>query len=208
MSYNLVRKGGSVILVKKFRDGGGKVKEHYISSLGVMDDATFKNIRQRCYEHPQNKRAEFCLRSGLVKEVADDIPRRKAPTGDIREQPVKKERKPKKSKKPKKGVIEEIPDDRPEKQSVVLKKISIKGMSLARYKTIRAKKEAITDRINDIEARIKDQAIYLKHYKKRIGDFSKSEKQMRIEEAAGYENYETEGRKAIKILKKQRSEVR
>ena len=101
MSYNIVRKGESVVLVKKFRDGDGKVREQYISSLGVMTDVQFKDFRQRCYEHPQDRRIDFCIRSGKVVETEKDIPRRKAPTGDIREQPIKKEKKVKKAKKTK-----------------------------------------------------------------------------------------------------------
>lgn len=101
MSYNLVRKGESVVLVKKFRDADGKVREQYITSLGVMTDVEFKDFRQRCYEYPQDRRIDFCLRSGRAIEVAKDIPRRAVPTGDIREQLVKKEKRVRKVRKPK-----------------------------------------------------------------------------------------------------------
>jgi hypothetical protein len=99
MSYNLVKKGDSVVLVKKFRDADGKVREQYITSVGVMTDAEFKDFRERCYEHPQEQRIDFCMRSGRMEEVAKDVPRRKAPVGDIREQPEKKEKRVKKEKK-------------------------------------------------------------------------------------------------------------
>ena len=99
MSYNIVRKGDSVVLVKKFRDADGKVKENYITSLGTMTDPEFKDFKERCYEHPQEQRIDFCMRSGRMKEIPEDIPRRKAPIGDIREPKVKKEKRAKKEKK-------------------------------------------------------------------------------------------------------------
>ena len=202
MAFNIVRKKKTVCLVSKGREG-----ESYLCSFGTMSDIDFKAFQQQVHDLPQEDRVEYCMRTKMMKEESDDTPRRKAPTGDIREQPVKKEKRVKKAKKQIEKEIIEV-DDRPKKQSVILKKEMIAGMPLQKYKTISAKKTAITERITDIESHITDQAIYLKHYKKRMSGMAKSEKQMRIDEASRYENYKIEGMKAIKILKKQRSELR
>lgn len=202
MAYNIVRKGNTVCLVSKGRGG-----EHYLASFGSMPDAEFKAFQKDVHDLPQEDRIAYCTRTKKMIEQAEDMPRRKAPTGDIREQPIKKE---KKVRKQKKTVEKEIiaMDDRPKTQSTTLEKETIEGMPLHKFKTLKAKKDAITSRITEIEDHIKDQSIYLKHYKKRMDGLSKSEKQMRVDEANRYKTYKVEGMKAIKILRKQRSEVR
>lgn len=263
MSYNIVKKGKSTVLVHKFRDPNNpnKVVEKYLLSMGTQTDARHKEIRSQVNELAQEDRINFCQRSGLVIEVPEDVPRRKVATGDIREQPIKKERTknfttcpmcgssnikfvdtttdkkgygrvdtslcvdcgalagfdtserekiPKKARKKSIKVeeVKEMVDTRPKKQSVVLKSVKPVGMPVEKYKTLSARKEAVTERITLIKDRIKDQEIYLKHYKSRQGGLSKSEKQMRVDEAERYKTYKIEGRKAIKILRKQRSELR
>jgi len=210
MSYNIVKKGGSTVLVQKYRDhnNNNKVVEKYLLSMGVQTDAQHKEIRRQVNELAQEDRIKFCQHSGLVVEVKEDIPRRKAPTGDIREPTPKKERKTRKVKaKVVKEVVKPL-DMRPTRQSVVLKREAIAGMPVRKYKTLQAKKTAITSRIKDINAHITDQAIYLKHYKSKLGGLSKSEHQMRTNEAERYQTYKVEGTKAIKILQKQRSELK
>ena len=204
MAYNIVRKGKSTVLVKK-----GRGYEHYICSFGVMTDMEFKSFQQQIHDLPQENRIAYCMKSGLIREVAEDIPRRKAPTGDIREQPVKKEKKAKKvMKEANEDIKEVISDYIPLKHSVILKSEKIEGINVSQIKTSGDKKKAITKRIDMIESKIEDSKIYLKTYKARQGRLSKSEQQMRKNEADYLESYVTEGNKALTILKKQRSEIR
>ena len=187
----------------------GRGYEHYICSFGVMTDMEFKSFQQQIHDLPQENRIAYCMKSGLIREVAEDIPRRKAPTGDIREQPVKKEKKAKKvMKEANEDIKEVISDYIPLKHSVILKSEKIEGINVSQIKTSGDKKKAITKRIDMIESKIEDSKIYLKTYKARQGRLSKSEQQMRKNEADYLESYVTEGNKALTILKKQRSEIR
>lgn len=104
MAYNVVVKGKSVALVDKHRDHDGKVKEKYLLGLGVMTDSEFKSFRSQVHELAQEDRVNYCMRSKRVVEVSSDIPRTKAPTGRIPEEPkpkqtVKKARKANKAKR-------------------------------------------------------------------------------------------------------------
>lgn len=205
MSYNLVRKGESVILVKKFRNGEGKVKEQYITSLGVMNDAEFKNIKQRCYEYPQDKRVAFCLQSGLVKEVAEDIPRRKVQTRDIREQPIKKERKPRKQRTVKEQKQEWLryPETGyraihdPERAEHALKKVERPMMS----------KEQIDTRIGLIKKDIKFSKEVIAQ-KQKVKIFTATQRASVHEAIEYHQSVIDAGTQAIKILKKQKKEMK
>lgn len=100
MSYNIVKKGDSTVIVQKYRENG-KVREKYIGSLGVLDEIQFKNIRSRVHELPQEKRVDYCLHNNLIVEVDESIPRRKS--GSFTPEEVVKEKKAraKRTKKPK-----------------------------------------------------------------------------------------------------------
>lgn len=61
MSFNIVKKKhGSVVLVEKFRDEQGKVKEKYITSVGVMGKTEFLEFRKMINSLPQNERLRYC----------------------------------------------------------------------------------------------------------------------------------------------------
>jgi hypothetical protein len=212
MAINIVWKGKSACVVEK----GRNISERYICSLGTLTAAEMNEKRNLLKKIPQDKRERAVLENWNIvdRDTTDqypDMPRRKAPTGDIREQPEKKQKKVRKTKKahptPKVLIIEDI---RPLKQSVTDQVLSYSkyGMDVSQIKTRGAKITAIDTRINKINAQIKDQEIYLKHYKDRMGNLTTSEKQMRRDEAEKYKNYNTEGRKAIAILKRQKANVR
>ena len=204
MSYNIVKKGESTVLVKKFRDGEGKVRENYITSFGVMTDEEFKDFRKQVHELSQETRIAFCMRSGRVKEVPTDVLRKKAPTGDIREPTIKKE---KRVRKKAKEVEKEIVDDRPAKQVVVIKMPKAEGMDVSRIRTIGKKKEAINNRIQAIKDRI-NLAKQIITQKKTVQTFTKTERESVHRDIEYHQSVIESGNKAIGILKKQRSRLR
>lgn len=207
MSYNIVRKSKSTVLVHKFRDPNnpGKVVEKYLLSMGVQTDARHKEIRSQVNELAQEDRINFCQRSGLVIEVPEDVPRRKVATGDIREQPVKKVRKTRK--KSVKAEETEKVDDRPLKQSVVLESDKPQGLDISKYKGRGRKIQAINKRIEKIEKDIIFSKTVVKQ-KRGVATLSKSQ-QMSVNRDIDYhESVVNNGKAAIKILQKQKSGVR
>jgi len=204
MSYNIVKKGESTILVKKFRDGDGKVREHYLMSLGVMSPNEFIDFRKKVHELPQDRRVMYCERSGRIEEVRKDIPRRKAPTGDIREPTVKKKRVKKAPKIEEKQPTE---DDRPLKQSVVTKPVVVAGINVSQLKTKGQKIRAINKRVDRIQERINISKEIVRH-KKGVQVSTKTEQQSINREIEYHQSVIDAGAEATKILKKQRSEIR
>jgi hypothetical protein len=207
MSYNIVRKSKSTILVHKFRDPNNpnKVVEKYLLSMGVQTDARHKEIRSQVNELAQEDRINFCQRSGLVVEVPEDVPRRKTPTGDIREQPVKKVRKTRK--KSVKAEETEKVDDRPLKQSVVLESDKPQGLDISKYKGRGRKIQAINKRIEKIEKDIIFSKTVVKQ-KKGVATLSKSQQMSVNRDIVYHESVIDNGRAAIRILQKQKSGVR
>lgn len=211
MSYNLVKKGESIVLVKKFRDIDQKVREQYITSLGVMTDAEFKDFRERCYEHPQDHRIEFCMRSGRVQETLTDTPRRKIATGDIREQPIKKEEKVKKEKKPKTPYKRTVPiwTERSWQKKGYLK-IREKREKVEKAKPIERPvmtKAEIDNRIERIKADIKFSKSVIAQ-KKTVQTFTKTERESVQNTIDYHQSVVDTGTQAIEILKKQKSGMR
>lgn len=76
MSYNIVQKGETWAVVRKYRDGEGKVVEKYISGLSFINDAEALRFREQANEiDDQDKRINFIMRSGHTIEVSKDLPR-------------------------------------------------------------------------------------------------------------------------------------
>jgi hypothetical protein len=112
MSIILVWKGKSACMVDKYRDPEhkGKYIEKYIGSIGVISNTEMLTKREALYVYDNNvERMAFALRNFKFIEVAEDTPRRKTPVGDIREQPVKKEKRVKKEKKTKEVIKKYYP---------------------------------------------------------------------------------------------------
>lgn len=206
MSYNVVRKGKSTVLVKKFRDGSGKVKEHYICSMGVMNDREFEDFRKRCHEHLQENRIAFCMQSGRIQEVAEDIPRRKTPVGDIREPTIKKEKRVKKVKKeePEKRV-KPIWTERPWLKRGYLQR-EIREPEKKIEERVLTKTE-IDNQIKKIERDIKFSKSVIAQ-KQRVRTFTKTERESLQRDITFHQSVISSGGKAILILKKQRAELR
>lgn len=208
MSYNIVKKNGSTCLVHKFRDPSNpkKVVEKYLLSMGVQTDARHKEIRLQVNELAQEDRISFCQHSGLVVEVKADIPRRKAPTGDIREQPVKKTRKPRvKKEKVETEKAERIMwEQRPYLKAGYLKTEAQKD-ACTNTKTERRTmtKQQIDNRILKIKGDIKFAKKVIAH-KRNVQTFSASQQAGVRCDIDYYTSVVDSGSKAIKILQKEK----
>lgn len=206
MSYNIVKKGGSTVLVHKFRDGK-KISEKYLLSLGVHEDVQHKYIQKTVHDLAQEDRIEWCQKSGMVTEIPKDTPRRKAPTGDIREQPVKKERKP----RSKKAVDEKEKEPRVMWETrPYLKAGHLKREEASRPKEVKPfkvstmSKAQVDNRISKIKEDIKFAKKVIAH-KKNVQTFSASQQAGVRKDIDYYQSVITSGTKAISILNAQKA---
>lgn len=207
MSYNIVKKGSSTVLVHKFRDPNNhdKVVEKYLLSMGVQTVARHKEIRSQVNELAQEDRINFCQRSGLVVEVPEDVPRRKVATGDIREQPVKKERKPRKAKEPVETKKEWLRYPETGYRAIY---DSERARFIKSKKVIPTRTKAQIDkRILKIRGDIKFSKSVVKH-KKGVATFSKSQQISVNRDIDYHQSVIDNGSKAIRILQKQKSGMR
>jgi len=206
MSYNIVKKSKSTVLVRKFRDPNNpsKVLEKYLLSMGVQTAARHKEIRSQVNELAQEDRINFCQRSGLVVEVAEDVPRKKAPTGDIREQPVKKERKPRKAKEPVEAKKEWL--RYPETGYRTVYDPERARFTKSKKVSSTMTKAQIDKRITRIKGDIKFSKSVVKH-KKGVATFSKSQQVSVNRDIDYHQSVVDNGGKAIKILQKQKAEM-
>jgi len=206
MSFNIVKKSGSTCLVEKFRDPNNpkKVVEKYMCSMGVQTDEMHKYIRNQVNDLPQDKRLNWCEHSGFMVETSPDTPRKKAPTGDIREAKPKAARKPRKAKELVKPKVEYLryPETgyrsiyNPERARFMKKEEIKPSMS----------KEQIDKRITQIKGDIKfsKSVVAQKRTVKIFGAMQKVSVQRDID----YHNSVVEsGNKAIVILQKQKKDM-